>query len=87
MPTLLLPNSKPLTAPHWRASADVYATNSTGSVKTSVFQCLVDTGSDYTILPNHVAATIGINLATDPTIVMKSFRTAIGATYALPYHP
>jgi predicted aspartyl protease len=68
---------------NYRAYADVVVMNSAGARKSSTIQCLVDTGSDYTILPMSIATAVGIT----PTGPPITFRTANGASYTLPSHP
>jgi hypothetical protein len=67
----------------YRAYAYVFVTNATGALKSSKLRCLVDTGSDYTILPVSAATAVGI-VPSGPSV---TFRTAGGATYSLPSHP
>lgn len=77
-------NAKPLTPTHnYRAYADVVMTNPAGTKKSSILQCLVDTGSDYTILPMSIAKVIGVTPWGPPI----KFRTAGGVSYTLPSHP
>lgn len=66
-----------------RAYADVIVTDPAGANSSSVLQCLVDTGSDYTVLPISAAHAAGIIPAGRPV----NFRTAGGQTYQLPSHP
>jgi len=76
-------NSKPLNrVRNYRAYADAVVTNASGSMKSSTIQCLVDTGSDYTILPLRAATAVGITPSGPPV----TFRTAGGATYLLQSH-
>ena len=67
---------------NYRAYADVYLTNPVTGVKSPTFQCLVDTGSDYTVLPMSAATAIGIT----PSGPLVTFRTVGGATHTLPSH-
>lgn len=67
---------------NYRAYADVVVTNATGTVNSSIIQCLVDTGSDYTVLPLSAATAVGIV----PSGPWVPFRTAGGATYRLQSH-
>jgi predicted aspartyl protease len=76
---------KGLGASPFRAYADVQMFGPAG-VNSSIIQCLVDTGSDYTILPLAIASSIGIQTTGTP-IVPVTFRTAGGVQYTLPLHP
>jgi hypothetical protein len=69
------------TARSYRAYAKVDVTDPKGTVLASN-ECLVDTGSDYTILPQNTAAIAGLKL-TGPKV---TFRTAGGMSYSLPSH-
>jgi len=69
-------------ANRYRAYADVYLTDPSTGVKSSTIQCLVDTGSDYTILPMSAATAIGLTPSGPPV----TFRTVGGATHSLPSH-
>jgi hypothetical protein len=71
------------TTPSARAYADVALTNPTYTRVSATIQCLVDTGSDYTILPMSLAGGFGIVPSGPPV----SFRTAGGVTYSLPSQP
>lgn len=76
-------HSKPLVvARNSRAYASVVMLNPATQQQSAALQCLVDTGSDYTILPLAVAMEIGIK----PAGKMISFRAAGGAQYKLPSH-
>lgn len=76
-------SSKPLDAArNHRAYADVRLTTANGTVKSSTLQCLVDTGSDYTVLPLSAATSVGIV----PSGPWVTFRTAGGANYRLRSH-
>ena len=66
----------------YRAYADVYLLDPASGAKSPTFHCLVDTGSDYTILPRSAATAIGL-IPSGPSV---TFRTAGGATYTLPSH-
>ncbi|MGX6998849.1 aspartyl protease family protein [Caballeronia sp. KNU42] len=70
--------SKPYDPVDKRPYAEVYINN--GGTTSSRIDCLVDTGSDYTILPAAVASKIG--LATiGPNITVG---TPSGSTFTLP---
>jgi hypothetical protein len=76
--------SKPLiTTPPARAYADVELADPTLTRFSATLQCLVDTGSDYTILPMSLAVSFGIMPAGPPV----TFRTAGGTTYSLISQP
>jgi predicted aspartyl protease len=66
---------------NYRAFAYTQVLDSSGTVKAK-FNCLVDTGSDYTILPQRAAMAAGLAL-TGPKV---RFRTAGGTIYSLPSH-
>ena len=68
---------------NYRAYADVVVTDPTGMTRSSTIQCLVDTGSDYTVLPMSMATAVGIV----PSGLPVTFRTAAGVSYSLPSHP
>ena len=75
-------NSKPLVVTRFRrAYADVQIVAASGT--SPVYQCLVDTGADYTILPMSAATAAGIT----PSGPSVRLRTASGATFTLPTHP
>jgi hypothetical protein len=75
--------SKPLDpGRNYRAYADVHVKDATGAVKYKLL-CLVDTGSDYSVLPTAAATAAAIAL-TGPAI---TFSTAGGVAYTLPSHP
>src|SRR5208337_4513969 len=67
---------------NYRAYADVVVTDAAGVLKRSVLKCLVDSGSDYTVLPISAAKAVGI-VPSGPKV---TFRTAGGATYKLASH-
>jgi hypothetical protein len=67
---------------NYRPYADVIVTDATGTVKSPNLKCLVDIGSDYTVLPLGAATAVGI-VPSGPSV---TFRTAGGATYRLPSH-
>ncbi len=72
---------RPLSAANqFRAYAVVYLTDLTTGVRSPTFQCLVDTGSDYTILPMSAATAIGLTPSGPPV----TFRSVVGTTYTLP---
>ena len=82
MDTTSFAGSKPLDpGRNYRACADVHVKDATGTVKYKL-QCLVDTGSDYTVLPT--AATAAAIALSGPAI---TFNTAGGVAYTLPSHP
>jgi hypothetical protein len=63
MPTLLFSNSKPYDPNDNRPYAEVVLTGASGTRKSSTYNCLVDTGADYIILPIDAANTVGIILS------------------------
>ena len=67
------------TAKFHRANAWVEIIN--GGNASSKIDCLVDTGSDWTILPLLVAQSVGIN---PPFSSTANFITASGSGYSLP---
>lgn len=68
---------------NYRAYADIVLTDPAGVTRSSTIQCLVDTGSDYTVLPMSMATAVGIV----PSGPLITFRTAAGVSYSLPSHP
>lgn len=73
-------NNRMLDPKHLRAIADVVI--SYRGKPSSTVQCLVDTGSDYTILPARVASSIGINVRAINR--RATFRGIGGRRYKLP---
>ena len=63
MPTIFFPNNRPYDPNDNRPYAQVILTDSSGTRKTSVYWCLVDTGSDYIILPISATTMVGITLS------------------------
>jgi hypothetical protein len=64
------------TARKHRAYADVVIINPVSARRSATLQCLVDTGSDYTILPLSAASQLGITASGPPV----TFRTAGGVS-------
>lgn len=58
-----------------RAYADVILINPTNGQRSGPINCLVDTGSDYTILPLRIATTLNINPPTPASIITSSGQT------------
>jgi len=56
MPTLIFTNTKSFDPSDNRPYADVTLTDALGTPISATYQCLVDTGSDYIILPISAAA-------------------------------
>ena len=81
-PTTFTRHKSLSSANRFRAYADVYVTDPYTGTKSATFQCLVDTGSDYTILPLSAATAIGLTPSGPPI----TFRTAGGTTHSLPSH-
>ncbi len=81
--SLSLPHpAKRDTKNNFRAYADVHLTDPSTGVRSPTFQCLVDTGSDYTILPISAATAIGLTPSGPPV----TFRSVGGVAYTLPSH-
>jgi hypothetical protein len=84
--TFTFPNKKALSrANNCRAYADVQATDAAGSVKSPILICLVDSGSDFTILPASAASAVGI--AVSSLTQVASFSSPGGPRYMLPLDP
>lgn len=64
-----------------RAYAFVQVRNASGAVVRR-YNCLLDTGSDYTLLPAAILPLIGLTPSSTVT-----FRSAGGSSYTLPYEP
>lgn len=78
------PHAKPYAGAsrNYRAYADVRLIGPTATSSTHEF--LVDTGSDYTIVPERLAQNIGI--PTNVPLPQVNFTTASGHNVALPYY-
>jgi predicted aspartyl protease len=72
---IVFPNNRNYDPSDNRPYSRVYLTNSTGTKKSSLYMCLVDTGSDYIILPRSAATTVGIALSG----TKKTIRGATGS--------
>lgn len=64
-----------------RAYAFVSVRDASGTVVGN-YNCLVDTGSDYTLLPDSLLPVLGLTPSS-----LITFRTAGGTSYTLPYEP
>jgi hypothetical protein len=74
-------NRSSLVAPGSRAYAEVFLEDPVSGQKDGPKVCLVDTGADYTILPDSMAATLGLALGGLPVV---SIAAADGSTFSLP---
>lgn len=75
------PSRKALLSPGSRAYAEVMLEDTTSGMKDGPKLCLVDTGADYTILPDSMALTLGVAVGTLPTIKLTA---ADGSVFYLP---
>lgn len=70
-----------LTAHGSRAYAEVFLEDPASGTKDGPKLCLVDTGADYTILPDTMAVTLGLALGRLPVVTI---RAADGSTFTIP---
>jgi len=75
MVTLNFSNNKPYDTVDNRPYLDVLLTDPSGKIKSPTYPSLVDTGSDYIILPTAAAAMAGIPLSGKT----KTIRSATGS--------
>ena len=63
MPIITFANSKPYDPIDNRPYSGVILIHPAGSPRSPAYRCLVDTGSDYLVLPVTPAAVVGIHLS------------------------